>query len=86
VGVSDSQRGNSGDLSRSKKPKIAGSWFPVSLLAKLFLTRLADSKGSTHLKLSCHGNRVNAGSKGPGKGTIMWAGQGAPSDTGYKRR
>lgn len=58
----------------------------MSLFGKLFLTRLADSKGSTHLKLSCHGNRVNAGSKGPGKSAIMWAGQGVPSDTGYKRR
>lgn len=29
---------------------------------------------------------MNAGSKGPGKGTIRWAGRGAPSDTTYKRR
>lgn len=65
---------------------IAGAGSQCHSLGKLFLTGLADSKGSTHLKLSCHGNRVNAGSKGPGKGAIMWAGQGVPSDTGYKRR
>lgn len=65
---------------RLRSMEINGSWFPVSLFGKLFLTSLADSKGSTHLKLSCHGNRVNAGSKGPGKGAIKWAGQGVPTD------